>query len=160
MANKMDISPETQAANRILYHDYAKSVADEADWHAQMTTGQELGHPFAAPAPSDEDGTDQAAQQADRMNDVDEEVLHVDRLHLPRGHVVAVGEAARKHQDLEIPQPLRALAEGVQVHPRRPAADHLEGGLCLVVAVRAGCPEDQGVRDGHGERSVNAGVCA
>ena len=79
MANKMDISPETQAANRILYHDYAKSVADEADWHAQMTTGQELGHPFAAPAPSDEDGTDQAAQQADRMNDVDEEVLHVDQ---------------------------------------------------------------------------------
>ncbi|HSX16181.1 MAG TPA: hypothetical protein VLF40_05295 [Candidatus Saccharimonadales bacterium] len=79
MANKIDISPEVQAANRILYHDYAKSVADEADWHAQMTTAQELGHPFAAPAPSDAEGVDQGALEAGHMNDVGEDVLYVDR---------------------------------------------------------------------------------
>ena len=75
------------------------------------------------------DAEDQLLVVAELAEGVGEEVLHVDGQDLPRGHVVAVGEAAGEDEDLVVAEEPRVVAEGVDVDAVAAAAGQLEGGL-------------------------------
>ena len=99
------------------------------------------------------DAEDELLVVAELAEGVGEEVLHVDRLHLPGPHVVAVGEAAGQDEDLVVAQEPGVVAEGVEVDAVAAAADHLEGLLHLVIAVGSRGTQDECVRRGHDENA-------